>query len=87
MPTFVSEEIYIEPWEFVDSCSKSEIKSLIDCLIENGHIGDGETIHGDNTKHSFLDEIWYDYCQKLMSIRLRMSNEDEDVIKRIVDKY
>jgi len=87
MPTFVSEEIYIEPWEFVDSCSKSEIKLLIDCLIEDGHIGDGEIIHGDNTKHNFLDKIWYDYCQKLMSIRLRMSNEDEDLIKRIVDKY
>ena len=86
MPTFETEEIYIEPSEFVDSCSGSEIASLIDCLIEDGYIGRGEIIHVGNT-HNFLDEIWYDYCQKLISIRLRMSSEDEDVIKRIVDKY
>jgi len=87
MPTFVSEEIYIEPGEFVDACSSREIKSLIDCLIEDGHIGSSESIHTNNTNYNFLDEIWYEYCQKLMSLRLRMSNEDEDIIKRIVDKY
>ncbi len=87
MPTFVSEEIYIEPGEFVDACSGREIKSLIDCLIEDGHIGSSESIHTNNVNYNFLDEIWYEYCQKLMSLRLRMSNEDEDTIKRIVDKY
>jgi hypothetical protein len=38
MPTFYVDEINIEPSEYVEICSRSEIKKLIDELIDSGHL-------------------------------------------------
>lgn len=36
MPDFSVEDLEISPDEFVDSCSKRELKELIDYLVEDG---------------------------------------------------
>ena len=37
MPEFTS-EIEIEPYEYVDGCSRSELQELIDVLVEDGWV-------------------------------------------------
>ena len=38
MPSFYVDDIDIEAYEYVDNCSKSEIKELIDELIDRGYL-------------------------------------------------
>ena len=38
MPEFYVEEMVIEPYEFVRACSPSEIKELIEELVEEEHL-------------------------------------------------
>jgi DNA-binding Lrp family transcriptional regulator len=36
MPDFYVEEMFIDPEEFVQACSKKELKELVDYLVEEG---------------------------------------------------
>lgn len=84
MPDFTT-EIDIDPYEYVSECSKREIKELIECLIDEGHIN-SNSLPVDKNKN-LLDEEWDEVVGKILSSRLVMSPEDEEMIRLISKKY
>jgi hypothetical protein len=84
MPDFTT-EIDIDPYEYVSECSKREIKELIECLIDEGHINSNSPLVDKNK--SILDEEWDEVVGKILSSRLMMSPEDEQMIRLISKKY
>jgi hypothetical protein len=75
----------IEPGEFIENCSREEIKELVDILIEEGHL-DGMPVTSDR-HHNLLDEEWVKIVGKLMRSRLFLSNEEEMIIKNIANRF
>lgn len=86
MPSFYVDEIDIEVGEFLDSCSKRDIKNLIEYLIEDGHISKDSNLTPIKNRNIFDDE-WDEIIGNLKDKRLVMSDEDELLIKKISKKY
>lgn len=85
MPTFYAEDIDILPDEFVSSCSREEIEELIDVLVEDGHIPKISDIAPIDK--NLLDEEWDGVIAKIAGTgRLRLTNEEEEVIKKIASR-
>jgi len=85
MPDF---EFYneIEVDEFWHECSKVEKEELIDLLVEEGRVI-RSTTSPDDPHRNLLDQEWDVLCDKLKNIRLRLSVNDEQIIKEIISKY
>jgi len=83
-----STEIEIEPYEYVSECSKREIVELIECLVEEGHISRSAitSIEADRNKN-LLDEEWDVITDKLNRNRLMLSNEEEEIIRKISKRF
>jgi hypothetical protein len=87
MPDFYVDDLDISPSDFVDACSKREINELIEILKEDGYI------NGDDDDESFMynHETHQDYFYtkalvKLSKSRFRLTNEEEEIIKKIADR-
>jgi hypothetical protein len=87
MPYFYTEaEVDVEIDEFLSACSPKEIKNLIDILREDGHLTNIiSPIPKD--KMTIMDEEWMNIIDKLSTLRLRMTSEEESIIKNIVKNY
>lgn len=84
MPYFET-ELEVDVDDFLSSCSKSEIKELIEALQEDGWLVKESVAQTD--KMNLLDEEWLNVTNKLNNIRLRLSVEEEQTIKDIVNRY
>ena len=85
MPTFYAEDIDIDPDEFVSSCNSREIEELIDALVEDGYIPKINHIAPDHK--NLMDEDWDVVMGKLGGRgRLRLTNEEEEIIKKIANR-
>ena len=70
--------------------SRSERNTLIDYLVEDGLVAKLATTNGNVSVQStsYLDEEWQQVIDKLSgNNRLRLSNEDEEAIRKIANKY
>lgn len=70
--------------------SRSERNTLIDYLVEDGLVAKLATTNGNVSVQStsYLDEEWHQVIDKLSgNNRLRLSNEDEEAIRKIANKY
>ena len=83
MPEFTT-EIDIEPWEYISSCRKGEIDSLIESLIEEGYIS-SVTVEKENGK-SILDLEWDEICDKVKNSRMLLTSEEENFIKDVSNR-
>ena len=87
MPEF-STYIEIDPYEYVDECSKSEIKELIECLIEDGHLSKIATqVTTNDKKPSLLEEEFLIGLDKLSRKYYSLSQEDDEILKNLFLKY
>jgi hypothetical protein len=84
MPYFET-ELEVDVDDFLSSCTKSEIKELIEALQEDGWLIKESVAQTD--KMNLLDEEWLNVTNKLNNIRLRLSVEEEQTIKDIVNRY
>lgn len=84
MPDF-STYIDIGPDEYISSCSNREIKELIDSLIEDGHLPEAAS-KDEPKKKNVLDLEWDEVCEKIRKSRLRLTSEDENLIKEFSNK-
>jgi hypothetical protein len=82
MPEYTA-EIEINPDEFLSDCSSSEIKEIIEALIEDGHIQPHQVIVDGQGTRNYLDEEWDNICEKIRKSRLVMTQSDEDTIRQI----
>lgn len=91
MPNFRVDDLDIEPYEFVDSCSSRERQELIDYLIENNYIDENQRdIKKSNNgvrNPSINDEFFWDSLDHLKKCRHLLSIEEETLINNIADKF
>lgn len=88
MPDFSTEiDIYVD--EFWNECSRSEKNELIDLLVEEGHVirVPNSSIDDEKQKPSLIEIEWNDMIDKLSDLRQRISIEEEQTIKALVEKY
>ena len=85
-------DIDIEIYEFVRSCSKREIKELIDELIENDHLpkdvlnSKGDVKKEMSRKTASEDEFGYK-LDKLKEKYFSLSQEEELSLQKIFNKH
>jgi hypothetical protein len=85
-------DIDIEIYEFVRSCSKSEIKELIEELIENDHLPkDVINTKGDVKKEmsrkTNSELVFAENLDKLKEKYFSLSQEEELSLNNIFNKY
>jgi hypothetical protein len=86
MPEFYVDDLDIDPSEFVSACSEREIKELIEALAEDGHIFQPSNDIPSVDKN-LLDEEWDVVISKLSGRgRLRLTNEEEEIIRKIANR-
>ena len=88
MPDFSAEiDIYVD--EFWNECSRSEKNELIDLLVEEGHVirVPNSNLDDEKQKPSLMEIEWNDMIDKLSDLRQRISIEEEQTIKALVEKY
>jgi hypothetical protein len=84
MPTFYSEEIDIEPDDFLNACNSREIEELIKALIEDGHINDPYVKRKDNV--SINEESFNECLDKIANNYLQLTHEEEQLIRDIAQR-
>ena len=88
MPDFSAEiDIYVD--EFWNECSRSEKNELIDLLVEEGHVirVPNSNLDDEKQKPSLMEIEWNNMIDKLSNLRQRISVEEEQTIKALVEKY
>jgi hypothetical protein len=72
--------------EFVDGCSSREIKELVDYLRKEGHLDEYDD--APDEQMSVLDSEWAQVIDKISGrARLRLTNEEEEIIKKIASRF
>lgn len=84
--------IDIDVDDFLYSCSKYDIKNLINALVEDGHLPNSVYYHSDKGKEKISkltsSEIdFYDKLDQLKEKYFSISKEDEDILSSIFKKY
>jgi uncharacterized protein YPO0396 len=83
MPEFRT-EIDIEPYEYVNECSKSEIKELINELRDHGYLNEDRI----EPKNKTLDDIEFEKAlMKIESHRQHLSLEEEAFIVNLSKRF
>jgi hypothetical protein len=95
MPEYTA-EIDIDPSEFISDCSSSEIDELIETLHEDGHLTEYFKLNEILDPNSYIvivgpdanlmDIEWSEVMVKLSRNRLMLSNEEEELIKKIANR-
>ncbi len=85
MPEF-STYIDIEPSEYVDECSQSDIKELIEELVFHGYINKSDSLI-DKDKISLMEQEFHENIDKLKSKYYNLLPEDEETLKNLFLKY
>ena len=86
MPEFES-YVDVDVDEFVSSCSKREIKELIECLVEDGHLEKNQFIKQPDDKKGVLEEEFLNKLEVLSTKYYSMSTEEVEFIDNLYNKY
>jgi hypothetical protein len=67
--------------------SSDELQSLVDDLYNDGYIP--KQLSGGVSEHqkNIMDLEWDELIQKMSKLRLQLSNEDEETIRKILNKH
>ena len=79
---FTEVEVDIDVDDFLESCSRREKEDLVKRLKE---LNLWEETASENL--SIMDLEWTETLTKLANARLRLTNEEEEIIKKIANKY
>jgi predicted nucleotidyltransferase len=89
MPSFTSYvetdvDVDIDVEEFIDQCSDEDIDEIIQILIEQGRM----TKLFTSSKHSlYTEQVWNETLNKLLINRLSLTNEEIEIIEKIVKRF
>jgi hypothetical protein len=89
MPEFTT-EIDIDPSEFVESCSNTELKRLVEILEEDGYIQSSEETTSKNhgvRRPNVNDQIFWENLERLAKCRDLLSLEEENFINNLANKF
>lgn len=87
MPTFYSDDIDIDPSDFVDKCSSSEIEELIDILIKDGYLKRTARPVSETEEDNLMDSTYKNAIEKLLDKRIYLTLEEEQFIINLANKY
>lgn len=87
MPSFSTDDIDIEPSDFIDSCSRREISELIDCLIEDGYIKPNSIVTNNKNAMSANEDIFEDHLNSLHGKYVMLTQEEEELITKIAKRF
>lgn len=82
---YVNSEVDVD--DFVNACTKSEIKELIERLSDDGHLKANEVMIVGTKGDGLLDDMWNQMMSKIVSNRLRMTKEEEEVLEKIASRF
>ncbi len=83
MPQFYTEDINLDVDDFINACSRRELEELIDCLVEDGYV-----IRGVKDVNLSIPEIEFNQLlDKLSKNRLRLTNEEDELLKKIANRF
>lgn len=85
MPDFSVEDLEISPDEFVDSCSKRELKELIDYLVEDGLVARKFSSAGG--VRSYDENIYEEALVKLSGRWNMLSAIESEFISNIAKRF
>lgn len=91
MPTFYVDELDIEPQEYVETCSYSDIKELIGELVDAGHLPPSiknMISKKDKKERGFhpSEAIYEEAIDKLHGKYIRLTQEEEETIIKIANR-
>jgi len=91
MPTFYVDELDIEPQEYVETCSYSEIKELIIELVDAGHLPPNIkniVSKKEKEKRGFhaSEAIYEEALEKLHGNYSNLTQEEEETIIKIANR-
>lgn len=92
MPTFYVDDIDIEPYEYVNQCSYSDIKELIEELVDAGHLP--QSIKNMISKKDKKEKpgfhpseaIYEEAVDKLHGKYANITQEEEETIIKIANR-
>jgi hypothetical protein len=85
MPEFET-YVDVDVDDFISACSKREIKTIIDILVEDGHINEPIIITSDE-KMGLLETMFLEKMGKLSGCYYRLTPEDEKTLEKLFEKY
>jgi hypothetical protein len=74
--------IYLDVEDMLDQCSTSDIQEIIKYLENHKYISKNSRRSYDNP----LDILFKENIQKISFSRLRLTNDEEEIIKKIADR-
>lgn len=81
MPQFYTDvEVDLGVNDFIDECNDKEIKELVETLKKQGHIND---LYDDS---SIIGKEFSDIINKIYKNRLRLTIEEDDLLKKIASR-
>ena len=86
MPTFYSEDIDIDPSEFLSACSSSEKDELINELIEDGYISKNCRVNF-SYDYSVPESFFEEALRKLHGKWNMLTKEEEESIIKIANRF
>ena len=88
MPNFhVYTDVDIEIDEFVDDLSPLEVEELIDYLKEEGYLKTSDLKFLSNNSENLNDNMWFETCKKLLNNRLQLTDEEQEMIEKISQRF
>ena len=85
MPDFTIDDLEITPEEFVDSCSKRELKELIDYLVKDGLVSRKQTPLGYS--NGYEESVYEEALVKLSGRWNMMSSAESEFIISIAKRF
>jgi len=85
MPDFTIDDLEITPEEFVDSCSKRELKELIDYLVEDGLVSRKQTPLG--YQNGYEESVYEEALVKLSGRWNMLSSTESEFIISIAKRF
>ena len=88
MPYFSTDaELDISVDEFLYECDPSDIRDLINALIEDGHLTPKQVFNHKSSGVTAMEQDHINMCNQLASKFYQMSNEDTQVLETLYKKY
>lgn len=88
MPDFYVDDITIEPYEFINACSQSEIKEIITELVESGHLPKNvQQSDPSGPKRGVMELDFIEKLEKLKEKYYSLTLDEEQFIQEIFKKH
>jgi hypothetical protein len=82
-------DISVDPDDYIDNCSEDEIEELIQYLVNKKHLPPSiiEGKYISTQTQSVLEEEFGKTMSKIVSNRLQLTNEEDEILRKIASRF